>query len=468
MAADSEITRRSLLKGTAALGAGLALGPATGASRRAWALEAARPAPTKPNVIVITADDMRHDEAKYMPNLQRLIADQGTVFTAARHNISLCSPARAGFLTGQYSTRHHVRSQQDSFGRYNDLHKTLPVWMQSAGYRTGIIGKYFTTIEGASSPPGWDFRRQLSTKNQNQYGYEVWDGESMHMPTLDQGHYLREQVLDFVHDAREPFFLWFTPTANHSAFEAPPDHQHDYATVNWPDRREADVSDKPIWIQRLPPVADDVIPPMRQVQRLRLRELLGLDDTIAALVGALRDKGALGDTVIIFTSDNGVTMGEHRFPPGSKNLPYEPAVLVPCMVRGPGFAHATIHQPVHMSMDLTATCAELGDATPDLRLDGVSLTRLVAAPHRFDDRQLLYDRDNRDGYVFVPRENWPPPAAGIFTRNRKLIRYEQAPQVYEMYDLDADPGELRNVADDPAYADDRADLEGALERLLAT
>ena len=162
MAAESEITRRSLLKGTAALGAGLALGSATGETRRAWALEAARPTPTKPNVIVITADDMRQDEAKYMPNLQRLIADQGTVFTAARHNISMCSPARAGFLTGQYSKRHLVRSQRDSFNGHHDVHKTLPVWMQASGYHTGIIGKYFTEIEGKSTPPGWNVRRQLA------------------------------------------------------------------------------------------------------------------------------------------------------------------------------------------------------------------------------------------------------------------------------------------------------------------
>jgi N-acetylglucosamine-6-sulfatase len=466
VAADPEISRRALLMGTVALGAGLALG-AKDVTRPAWARDAARPARKKPNVVVITADDMRADEAPYMPNLQRMIAGQGTKFTAARHNISLCSPARAGFLTGRYSIRHQVRSQRDSFSRFNDVQKTLPVWMQSAGYHTGIIGKYFTTVEATSSPPGWDFRRQLAEKNQNQYGYQVWDGKAMDLPRLDQGHYLRRQVLDFLAGAPEPFFLWFTPTADHSAFEAPPDHQHDNETLEWPDRREADVSDKPAWIQRLPPVADDVIPPMRQVQRLRVRELLGLDDTIAAIVRALGDKRALADTVIIFTSDNGVTMGEHRFPPGSKNLPYEPAVLVPCMVRGPGFTRATIDQPVHMSIDLTATCVELADATPDFRLDGTSLTRVVAAPHRFDDRQLLYDRDNRDGYVFVPRENWPPPAAGVFTRNRKLVRYQQDPHVYELYDLDADPGELQNVADDPAYADERADLEATLDRMLS-
>jgi N-acetylglucosamine-6-sulfatase len=463
----TDISRRTLLKRTAALGAGLALGPATRASAqersRAPSGKARR---TKPNVIVITADDMRGDEARYMPNLQRLVAADGTTFTAARHNIAECSPARAGFLTGQLSKRHNVRSQRDSFERHDDVHKTLAVWMQSAGYHTGIIGKYFTEAEGASSPPGWDVRRQLAAKNQEQYGYKVWDGRSMRTPRLDQTRYLQHEVVAFLEGARAPFFLWFTPTAGHKPYQAPPSHEHDFAHLQWPDRRELDVSDKPPWIQQLSPFPDRVLASIRQTERLRLRELLGLDDTIAAIVEQLDSMGRLDDTVLIFTSDNGVFLGEHRIPPASKNMPYEPAVLVPCMARGPGFSHTTIRQPVHMSMDLTATCVELAGASPDLPLDGVSLTQVVAHPSRFDARQLLYERGSNEGYSFPI--SLPPLADGIFTRNRKLVRYRSTPSIYELYDLDADPNEFRNLADHPEYTDDRSTLEAALDRLLAS
>jgi arylsulfatase A-like enzyme len=467
MVAESEITRRALLKGTAALGAGLALGVTSDATRRGSALEAARATPAKPDVIVITADDMRQDEAKYMPNLQRLIADEGTVFTAARHNISMCSPARAGFLTGQYSIRHNVRSQRDAFNQHDDVDNTLAVWMQAAGYRTGIIGKYFTEVEGKSTPPGWDVRRQLAAKGQEQYGYQVWDGDTMQRPKLDQTRYLRREVTSFLRDARRPFFLWFTPTADHGPFQAPPQHRRDYATLQWPIRQELDVSDKPPWIQQLTAFSDRVLESMRRSQRLRLRELLGLDDTIAAVVELLRSQGTLDDTLIIFTSDNGEFWGEHRIPPGSKNMPYDPAVLVPCIVRGPGFPHTTIHQPVHMSMDLTATCVERARATAGRTLDGVSLAEVVRHPRRFDDRQLLYDRGSREGFTF-PSAELPPLADGIFTRERKLIRWQTDPPVYEVYDLAADPGEQRNVADDPEYANDRTGLDAALDRLLAS
>ena len=149
MAGDSGISRRTLLKGGAALGAGLALGPATSTSLVAGAGAPRRERRRKqPNIIVITADDMRYDEAPYMPSLQRLMVKQGTSFAAARCNIAECSPSRAGFLTGQYSKRHRVLGQVDSFSGHNDVQRTLPVWMQAAGYHTGIIGKYFTTRRG--------------------------------------------------------------------------------------------------------------------------------------------------------------------------------------------------------------------------------------------------------------------------------------------------------------------------------
>jgi len=463
------ISRRTLLRGTAAFCAGVTFARIEGlASRRIQKLSADARGRRRPNVIVITADDMRSDEAKYMPNLQRLIVKKGTTFTAARHNISLCSPARAGFLTGQYSKRHRVRSQRDTFEQYNDVHKTLAVWMQNSGYRTGIVGKYFTTLEGATSPPGWEVRRQLADKSQEQYGYRVWDGKAIRTPQSDQTRYLQREVVAFLESAPEPFFLWFTPTADHSPFQAPPNHKDDYARLKWPDRREKDVSDKPPWIQTLSPFPDRVLASMRRSQRLRLRELLGLDDTVGEIVKVLETTRQLGHTVIVFTSDNGTFWGEHRIPPGSKNMPYEPAVLVPCIVRGPGFPHKKILQPVHMSVDLTATCVELGGATPDLPLDGVSLREVGADPSAFDDRQLLYDRDNRDGFTFPPPGELPPPAAGVFTKSRKLVRYQTDPVIHELYDLDSDPDELRNVADHPEYANDQAELDVALDRLLAS
>ena len=197
------VTRRFVLRGATAAGATLALGKIVGCSQND-----AEPVPPgrRPNVIVVLADDMRYDELPFMPNVTSLLVDEGVSFSGARHNISLCSPARAGFLTGQYSMRHKVRSQADGFSVLSDPQETVPVWMRNSGYTTGLIGKYFTG--GGRSGPGWDTRRQLAENPQSQRGFTVWDGEQETTPTVDQTRYLKDEATHFLESAAEPFFLW--------------------------------------------------------------------------------------------------------------------------------------------------------------------------------------------------------------------------------------------------------------------
>jgi N-acetylglucosamine-6-sulfatase len=454
----SRLTRRDLLQGATAAGAVLALGKVAGCSSDDEPPAVERPS----NVIVILADDMRHDELEHMPNVVRHLGDAGVTFTGARHNIAQCSPARAGFLTGQYSIRHRIRSQTDGFAVQNDSRRTIGVWMQAAGYRTAVVGKYFT---GGNRPAeGWDVRRQLSEDPQLQYGFTVWDGTEETAPDVDQTQYLRDEVLSFLETAPEPFFLWFTPTANHWPIEPPPGHEDDTADIVWPDDREDDVSDKPPWIRGLPPLDDAELRRARVYQRGRISELLGLDDTVGALFDSLDARGVLDRTVVMFSSDNGVFVGEHRIPLLSKNFPYEPAVRVPCLLRAPGLEPGVVRQPAQMAIDLTATCVAVADAQPDLALDGVSLLEIAARPADFDDRHLLYDRDDRDNPAAVPA----PAASGVFTASRKLVRYDSVPPTYELYDLDDDPDELENRAADPAYAEERGALEADLDALLST
>jgi arylsulfatase A-like enzyme len=455
------VSRRALLRGAAAAGAAAAIGPLAACASSSSRVSA-RP-PSKQNVIVILADDMRYDETPYLPNITREFGKAGVTFSAARHNIALCSPARAGFLTGLYSFRHRVRSQLDSFEGLNDAKKTLPVWMQAAGYETGLVGKYFTPAANTRSP-GWSYRRQLTEGMLDETGYSVWDGTKTVTPDEDQVHYLRAQVVDFVGSAQEPFFLWFTPTEPHWPLQPLPEYADDFVDLDWPDNREPDVSDKPTWIQSLPPVTDAHFTRIVRSEQFRLRELLGVDDTVKAIFGALDKRGVLDNTLLMFSSDNGVLQGEHRVSPLTKNLPYEPSMHVPCLLRGPGLSQATVKQPVLMSVDLTATCVDVAGAAPDLALDGVSLLEVLHDPGAQNDRVLLYDRDDRD--------NDPgfecPPAAGVSTVDRKLVRYETTPPIYELYDLENDPGESTNLADDPAYADDRTQLESQLNAMLAT
>ncbi|MGH9027082.1 MAG: sulfatase family protein [Acidimicrobiia bacterium] len=179
---------------------------------------------------------------------------------------------------------------------------------------------------------------------------------------------------------------------------------------------------------------------------------------------ALHARQSLANTVVMFSSDNGILQGEHRIPPLAKNLPYEPSVRVPCFLRAPGVTASVVAQPVHMAIDLTATCVDVGRAEPGLALDGVSLLDVLDDPDRYRDRRLLFERDNRDDPISLRC----PRAAGVFTMGRKLIRYDTSPPTFEFYDLERDPNELQNVADDPRYATDRAELEDELDALLSS
>ena len=101
-------------------------------------------------------------------------------------------------------------------------------------------------------------------------------------------------------------------------------------------------------------------------------------------------------------------LGEQRAPALSKNVPYEPASHVPCIVRGSGFPKKSVDAPVHMFVDVTATCVDLAGVRGDHTLDGVSLRDIVADPGHYADRALLYDRDDRDDEQ--ARRHRRPPA----------------------------------------------------------
>src|SRR5919197_1172185 len=98
---------------------------------------------SRPNIVVIMADDMRDDELRWMPQTRRLIANNGARFSNSFAPYPLCCPARASFLTGQYTHNHGVWSNKSpyAFAALDDTN-TLPVWLRAAGYNTLFLGKY--------------------------------------------------------------------------------------------------------------------------------------------------------------------------------------------------------------------------------------------------------------------------------------------------------------------------------------
>ncbi len=441
----------------------------------------ARPLPpTAKSVVVIMTDDQTLASLATMPHTQELLVEQGTTYTTALASFPNCCPSRATYLSGQYA---HTTGVLDNVGPHGgvttfDASDALPVALERAGYDTIHIGKYLNgwgAFGDFEPPPGWTRWIGLIDPTTYRYhGYSLsYDGEEVVVPD-DEEHYQTDFLADEVVaeiEAREgderPFFLSFTPLAPHSetpevaagrqgetGFPTPvaPDRYADAFADDLPERPasydEEDVGDKPIGLRR-PPLSAASEEYIERYQVAELGALAGVDDAVERIVGALEDTGRLDDTVIVFTSDNGLMHGEHRFVSGKFFL-YEPSVRVPLVVRGPGFlAGAEIATPVG-NIDLAPTIAEVTRVPLLDPPDGVSLL----------DRSILRGADRA-----VLLENFhggEPNDTGVRTARWTLITHTSGER--ELYDMVADPDQLESRAGDPELAA----VERALVGLLGT
>jgi N-acetylglucosamine-6-sulfatase len=458
--------------GLGAVGASSVLGSCGSGSDAPGSPERAQGA--RPNFLLIVADDMRYDQLQYMSHVRRLIEDPGTRFTRARCNVPLCQPSRVGFLTGQMSKHNHELGVGFAGSSLTDQDNCIGRWMHDAGYRCGFFGKYvnwYDSTGGIDPPAGYEAWHQLIDPAKD-YRFPVrTDSGVVTITDVYSTDYLAERAIEFVHGA-EPFLCIVTPSQPHSPSVPRRDLADAWSDFRWPVTDEVDVSDKPSWIQRLPPLTEADIERIIVDARGALRELSAVDDMVDQVINAM-DPGVFDNTVVIFTSDNGIHFGEHRRRgAATKSRPYEVGLHVPLLVRGPGFEPgAEITAPSMVFQDINATLRHLGDAEPGLpHQAGVSLATIAAAPRNHASRILLhaigggFEAASGDGIT-----TGPDHPLGF----RKLSRYpakETAPDgpfTYEAYDLDDDPDEHANWANYRSRRRGRDALESELEALLA-
>jgi arylsulfatase A-like enzyme len=420
-----------------------------------------------PNVLVIVSDDQRFDFLPYMPNVMNMIVEPGRYFSTCRCNNGQCQPTRAGFLTGQNTKHHHVIDNSDVALANFDHNNTVGLWVHNAGYRTGLIGKYLNAAPPMQpQPAGWDTWRQIVEPTDGvSLGFSVCDGTTITMPPGFQMDYVRDEAIAFV-GGTQPWFLVVTPSSPHFPFSPAPQDLFAWSDVRWPLVIEDDVSDKPSWMSSQPPLPESALDNFRATARAQLRELNGVDRSVAAILGSLAPD-VLANTTIFYSSDNGLEYGEHRRPfvGISKNVPYEVGLRVPFAMRGPDIPAGVSNDVITMGADLTATVVGVTGATVGLQPDGVDLRDVIANPAAYASRQLLHFKDISDVFGSIPAGD------GISTATRKLWRYKidaSAPETdrYEAYDLDIDPNEWNNWANDPTRIDERNSLDAALTALL--
>ncbi|NML15554.1 sulfatase family protein [Azohydromonas caseinilytica] len=375
---------------------------------------AAPAAAQRPNILYILVDDMEHELFQYMPKTKRLITDQGALFDQNFTSLSLCCPSRTTTLRGQYSHNTGIFTNAWPNGGFAKFHtdglesSTIATWLQGAGYRTGLIGKYLNGYPNSETgplyiPPGWSYWFVPNGGTPYaQYNYSInFNGRTVSYGNTQPNHFndvvtaqantfLRESAAD---PARKPFFLFFNPTLPHAPATPPKRYMSQLLDVKMPRKpsfNEADVSDKPRWLQKVPLLTADEISRMETLYRKRRQSMLALDDTVESLLATLQATGQLANTYVFFSSDNGWHQGEHRLPAGKSRL-YEEDIRVPLAVRGPGIPAGRVVKKLTANVDLAPTFAQIGGAAAPAFVDGRSLVPLFSGtpPARWRQSLLL-------------------------------------------------------------------------------
>ncbi len=441
--------------------------------------------PKRPNVVVLETDDQTLAEMEVLPNVRRLIGNEGVTFDRNFDSFSLCCPSRSSFLTGQYSHNNGVRGNKLPEGGYYKLDSTntLPVWLQRSGYYTALVGKYlngYGTRDPREVPPGWsEWHGSVDPTTYRYYDYTLNEGGELHtycttpQPSCYQTDVYRDKANDLIRRRapQGPFFLWVTFLADHSGNPREADDPRGIGTPvpapRYKDRlrgtplpqppsfNEADVSDKPQSIQRRDPLTQKQIAGIQENYQQRRETLLAVDDAVASIVETLRATGELDDTLLLFTSDNGFFHGEHRVQSG-KVLLYEESIHLPLLMRWTGnrsFPRG-VHRPqLAMNVDDAATILDATNTKPGRVQDGRSLLPLWDDAGREPGRDLLIDNS---------------PGSGHFDaiRSRNFLYSEYANGDRELYDLKRDPYELQSQHANASYNGVKASLAARLHRLV--
>lgn len=420
--------------------------------------EATRPrhADGRPNIVFVMTDDMDERMLARMPTVGSRMMDAGVTFDNAFVTQSLCCPSRATALRGQYSHNHSITTNDlpeggaAMFRRRGLDESTFATWLQDSGYRTGLVGKYLNNEEEDYVPPGWDewygMTGMASDHALNQ------NGKVRRYPrtALITDVYTRKS-LDFLRRATDdasdpPFMLWAGPFAPHlpaDYAEGDADLYTDTPLPRPPSFNEADVSDKPEFIRDTPRLTPDEIQTLQAQHRDRLRSLRDVDEMVGDILGLLEDRGELGNTYVVFTTDNGLLRGQHRLT--KKSTPYEAAAGVPLVVRGPGVPAGVVRDQLVVNNDFAPTFADWAGVDPPGFVDGRSLAPLLqpGRPAGFAWRTaILNEQGQRHRYII-------PDYQAVRTRTHTYVQWKTGER--ELYDVRRDPYELENINQTAAH-----------------
>ena len=460
---------------------------------------------SRPNIILVVTDDqtLAAFNGVTMPYTLGNVAGQGTTFNNAIASNPLCCPSRATMITGQYGHNNGVMNNKPGYPALRDKKNVLPSWLRAAGYYTAHVGRYLNEYphgKKSKPAPGWDtWIAALEPRRYLNYDLRV------NRKVVHFGRKLKEYLTTVINNRvnevirkrapqQQPFFLQVDHMAPHAGpgmggpcagtdvADALPSDYAQFANEPLPQPpsfNEADIGDKPSFIQKVPSLSEKNIASITQRYRCALASLVAVDRGMAQIDAALAKAGELENTVVIFISDNGFFYGEHRLA-REKIRPYEEALHVPFAMRVPagvlGAPAVPFVDELVSNVDLAPTILDFAGAGPCLAadrcrvMDGRSLVPLLLGQGGWpQDRGIVIEFKTGD-----EKFNTSSSCAysGLRTPTHLYVQHTSVPSPpdgqcvpadeRELYDLAADPFELQNL-----YPSDPSSPEGIAGTLLA-
>jgi len=450
----------------------------------------------QPNLLVILVDDLRYDEFgagghPYMktPHVDRLAAE-GAMFERAFHTTPICSPNRASIMTGQYASRHGVI---DNVARDAMSHR-LPNYhleLQRLGYETAHIGKWHMGNDGRPRP-GYDYwvsfdgHGRIVDPRLNENGAYVQ--RSGYITDL-----LNQMAVSFVEQKRaKPWSLFLAHKAVHPDAEQAADgtfsmigyvaaerHRGLYRDAVFPKKPNMlsyaeVVKAKPAWAEafelKQTPQSQALLQAIhsgtQEEIRQRARMMAAVDEGVGMLLASLERTGQLDDTAILFLGDNGYFFGEHGLGP-ERRFAYEEGIRSPFVFRFPGkIKPDTRISNLIICQDIAPTLIELAGGKPGPQIQGRSLLPLLSGRRAGWRKSILIEYWAENAMSWLVGMTYK----AVRSERYKYIHWvnrSRSDELDELYDLERDPYELKNLARSPALRAVRARLKKELSRLVS-
>jgi arylsulfatase A-like enzyme len=467
----------------------------------------------RPNILYIMSDDhtanaissygLRFSTVIKTPNIDRL-ADQGAMLTNCYVTNSICTPSRATIMTGQYGHKNGVHTLWDDLDRNQ---KNVAMHLQESGYETAMIGKWHLHTE----PNGFDYYSVLP--GQGLYFNPIFKQTGVPWTEKKEGKEYKGYVTDIITDqgiewlenreGEKPFFMMLHHKAPHGLWEYAPRHEKMFDGVEIPEPKSL-MEDKSHRSEGSKEFGRDMLNLSQRMNELKrgkewptgkldteglndeerikvayqkylkdyLRVVAAIDENVGRVLDYLGENGLAENTIVIYTSDQGMFLGEHSY--YDKRWIFDEGLKMPFLIRYPGeIKPKSVCDDMITNLDFAELFLDYAGIEKPVEMQGQSFRKNLTGNTSKDWRNSMYYR-----YWMHFEGSGVPAHYGIRTHNYKLIFYYgtglglngttdswKTPVAWELYDLKKDPYEMKNVYDDPKYKKEVNRLKKELTQL---